>query len=194
MGGGAVRGESRHGKQGHGRREPPALERGAQDGDRDRNAGSARARAGRDKRRDPGRDPRRSARIAMIVPSPGLRVMVALDPVDFRKDAAGLAALVQTSLGEDAFSDMIYVFRARRADRLKLVFPDGTGLCLCAKTLGAGAACGADQGSGLDARSSRRCANAARDSGGGARTARALRRARSRWSSCAPNSRPASHS
>lgn len=75
----------------------------------------------------------------MIAPSPGLRVMVALDPVNFRKGAAGLAALVQTALGEDAFSRTIYVFRARRADRLKLVFWDGTGLCLFAKTLGAGA-------------------------------------------------------
>ena len=73
----------------------------------------------------------------MIAPSPGLRVMVALDPVDFRKGAAGLAALVQTALGEDAFSRTLYVFRARRADRLKLVFWDGTGLCLFAKTLDA---------------------------------------------------------
>ena len=71
----------------------------------------------------------------MIAPSPGLRVMIALDPVDFRKGAAGLAALVQTALGEDAFSRTIYVFRARRSDRLKLVFWDGTGLCLFAKTL-----------------------------------------------------------
>ena len=75
----------------------------------------------------------------MIAPSPGLRVMIALDPVDFRKGAAGLAALVQTALGEDAFSRTIYVFRARRSDRLKLVFWDGTGLCLFAKTLDAGA-------------------------------------------------------
>ena len=75
----------------------------------------------------------------MIAPSPGLRVMIALDPVDFRKGAAGLATLVQTALGEDAFSRTIYVFRARRSDRLKLVFWDGTGLCLFAKTLDAGA-------------------------------------------------------
>ena len=52
----------------------------------------------------------------MIAPSPGLRVMIALDPVDFRKGAAGLAALVQTALGEDAFSRTIYVFRARRSE------------------------------------------------------------------------------
>ena len=71
----------------------------------------------------------------MIAPSPGLRVMVALDPVDFRKGAAGLAALVQTTLGEDAFSRTIYVFRARRSDRLKLVFWDGTGLVMAYKRL-----------------------------------------------------------
>jgi len=74
----------------------------------------------------------------VIALTPGLRVMVALDPVDFRSGAARLAALVQTAIGEDAFSRTIYVFRARRADRLKLVFWDGTGLCPFAKTLDAG--------------------------------------------------------
>ena len=74
----------------------------------------------------------------MIALTPGLRVMVALDPVDFRKGAARLAPLIQTALGEDAFSRTIYVFRARRADRLRLVFWDGTGLCLFAKTLDTG--------------------------------------------------------
>lgn len=34
---------------------------------------------------------------------------------------------------------MVYVFRARRADRVKLVWWDGTGLCLMAKTLEQGA-------------------------------------------------------
>ncbi|MGU3468747.1 IS66 family insertion sequence element accessory protein TnpB, partial [Methylobacterium sp. C33D] len=48
--------------------------------------------------------------------------MVATRPVDFRKGADGLAALVRESLGADPFSGAIYVFRARRADRVKLVY------------------------------------------------------------------------
>lgn len=47
----------------------------------------------------------------------------------------GLAALVQEDLKTDPFSGAIYVFRAKRADRLKLVFWDGTGLVLVSKRL-----------------------------------------------------------
>ncbi len=65
----------------------------------------------------------------MIGPAGAVRVMVATRPVDFRKGADGLAALVRESLGADPFSGAIYVFRARRADRVKLVYFDGTGVC-----------------------------------------------------------------
>ncbi|MFM6682852.1 MAG: IS66 family insertion sequence element accessory protein TnpB [Dolichospermum sp.] len=34
-----------------------------------------------------------------------------------------------------AYSGVIYVFRAKRADRIKLIWWDGTGLCLMAKRL-----------------------------------------------------------
>jgi len=61
--------------------------------------------------------------------------MVATRPVDFRKGADGLAALVREELRADPFSGTIYVFRARRADRVKLVYWDGTGVCLFAKRL-----------------------------------------------------------
>jgi len=66
----------------------------------------------------------------MIVPSGAVRVLVATRPVDFRKAMDGLAALVQESLGSDPYSGVIYVFRAKRADRVKLLLWDGTGLML----------------------------------------------------------------
>ena len=47
----------------------------------------------------------------------------------------GLAALVQEQLKADPFSGTIYCFRSKRADRVKLVFWDGTGLCLLCKRL-----------------------------------------------------------
>jgi transposase len=71
----------------------------------------------------------------MIVPSGAVRVLVATRPVDFRKGMDGLAALVRESLGSDPFSGVIYVFRAKRADRVKLLLWDGTGLVLVAKRL-----------------------------------------------------------
>jgi transposase len=61
--------------------------------------------------------------------------MVATRPVDFRKGAEGLAALVRETMGGDPFSGAVYVVRARRADRVKLVFWDGTGVVLVSKRL-----------------------------------------------------------
>ena len=71
----------------------------------------------------------------MIGPTGALRVMVATKPVDFRKGSDGLAALVREMMRADPFDGAIYVFRAKRADRLKLLFWDGTGVCLLAKRL-----------------------------------------------------------
>jgi transposase len=48
--------------------------------------------------------------------------MVATKPVDFRKGAEGLAALVRERMRTDPFSGVVYVFRAKRADRVKLIF------------------------------------------------------------------------
>ena len=43
--------------------------------------------------------------------------------------------MVCKHLEADPFSGAVYVFRAKRADRIKLIFWDGTGLCLFAKRL-----------------------------------------------------------
>jgi transposase len=64
----------------------------------------------------------------------GARVLVATRPVDFRKGPEGLTALVRDA-GADPFSGALYVFRSKRADRVKIVWWDGTGLCLFAKRL-----------------------------------------------------------
>src|SRR6476646_3098802 len=71
----------------------------------------------------------------MIGPTGAVRVMMATRPVDFRKGVDGLAALVRETMGADPFSGAVYVFRAKRADRVKLVFWDGTGVVLVAKRL-----------------------------------------------------------
>jgi len=60
-------------------------------------------------------------------------------PVDFRKGMGGLAALVKDRLLKDPYSGVVYVFRAKRADRVKMIYWDGTGLWLLAKTLEQGA-------------------------------------------------------
>ena len=71
----------------------------------------------------------------MIMPSHRVRILVATQPVDFRKGHDGLAALVQLALKEDPFTGTVFVFRAKRADRLKILFWDGTGLVMAYKRL-----------------------------------------------------------
>lgn len=71
----------------------------------------------------------------MIALPAGVRVLMATRPVDFRKGMDGLAALVKEELRADPYAGAIFVFRARRADRVKLIVWDGTGLCLYAKRL-----------------------------------------------------------
>ena len=64
----------------------------------------------------------------MLIPPGPIRVLVATKPVDFRKGMDGLAALVKEQLKGDPFSGVIFCFRSKRADRVKLIFWDGTGL------------------------------------------------------------------
>ena len=71
----------------------------------------------------------------MIVAGSGARVVVATRPVDFRKGHDALAALVEHDLGLDPYSGVVVVFRSRRADRVKVLWWDGTGLVLASKRL-----------------------------------------------------------
>lgn len=61
--------------------------------------------------------------------------MVASRPVDFRNGLDGLAAMAQQALHENPFAGDIFVFRSKRADRVKILYWDGTGLCLLHKRL-----------------------------------------------------------
>tara|TARA_R110002051_G_C8338447_1_gene437942 strand:- start:176 stop:349 length:174 start_codon:yes stop_codon:yes gene_type:complete len=57
----------------------------------------------------------------MIHPSHGVKIFVATKLADFRKGHDGLAALVQSHLQKKLFDGAVYVFRAKRADRLKMI-------------------------------------------------------------------------
>ena len=75
----------------------------------------------------------------MITPPSGARILLATQPVDFRKGAHSLAALAAEVLGADPFSGAVLVFRSRRADRVKVLVWDGSGLVLVWKQLEGGA-------------------------------------------------------
>lgn len=71
----------------------------------------------------------------MITPGSGLRIVVACHPVDFRKGVNGPAALVAEALRADPYCGDVFVFRARRSDRLKILAWDGSGMVLATKWL-----------------------------------------------------------
>ena len=67
-----------------------------------------------------------------------MKVFVAMRPVDFRKGIDGLALAVQEMFGLDPFCGAVFVFRSKRADRIKLLVWDQTGMVLVHKRLEGG--------------------------------------------------------
>lgn len=74
----------------------------------------------------------------MIQVTPQMRVLVAIEPIDFRKGIDGLAQLCRATLRADPFSGAVFVFRNRRRTGIKLLVYDGRGFWLCHKRLSTG--------------------------------------------------------
>jgi len=68
----------------------------------------------------------------------GVRVWVAVEPVDMRKGFDGLAEIVRAFLGHDPLSGHLFVFRSRSAQRVKILWYDRDGLALYYKRLDRG--------------------------------------------------------
>ena len=74
----------------------------------------------------------------MIQVTPQMRILVAVDPTDFRKGIDGLARVCTDALGADPFSGCLFVFRNRRGTALKILVYDAQGFWLCQKRLSTG--------------------------------------------------------
>jgi transposase len=74
----------------------------------------------------------------MIQIAPQMRIMVAVEPVDFRKGIDGLAWVCKEVLRHDPFGGWVFVFRNRPATALKILVYDGQGFWLCHKRLSSG--------------------------------------------------------
>lgn len=74
----------------------------------------------------------------MIQTTPQMRVLLATDPVDFRKGIDGLCRVCRTVFRADPFSGYVFVFRNRRATALRILTYDGQGFWLCQKRLSSG--------------------------------------------------------
>ena len=64
-----------------------------------------------------------------------LKVFLATAPCDLRMNFNGLWAAAQEKLGEDPKCGALFVFANRRHNRIKILYFDGTGVCILAKRL-----------------------------------------------------------
>ena len=74
----------------------------------------------------------------MIQITPQMRIMVAVEPADFRRGIDGLARMCKDVLREDPFSGCVFVFRNRKATAIKILVFDGQGYWLLQKRLSSG--------------------------------------------------------
>jgi transposase len=70
--------------------------------------------------------------------TPQMRILVAVEPLDFRKGIDGIAQSCRERLKSDPFSGTVFVFRNRRGNSLKVLVYDGPGFWLCQKRLSVG--------------------------------------------------------
>ena len=74
----------------------------------------------------------------MIQITPQMRILVAVDPTDFRRGIDGLARQCRQALQSDPFSGALFIFRNRSARAIKILAYDGQGFWLCQKRLSTG--------------------------------------------------------
>jgi transposase len=75
---------------------------------------------------------------AVIQITPQMRILVAVEAVDFRKGIDGLVGLCRQSMRVDPFLGSVFVFRNKRATAIKVLMYDGQGFWLCQKRLSKG--------------------------------------------------------
>jgi transposase len=74
----------------------------------------------------------------MIQITPQMRILVAIEPTDFRRGIDGLARQCREVLRSDPFSGALFVFRSRSGKGIKILCYDGQGYWLCQKRLSKG--------------------------------------------------------
>jgi len=74
----------------------------------------------------------------MIQVTPHMKILFAVEPVDFRKGIDGLAAICRKFLKADPLSGCLFVFRNKRGTAIKILVYDGQGYWICQKRLSQG--------------------------------------------------------
>lgn len=68
----------------------------------------------------------------------GVEIFVALEPIDLRWSFDRLSGVVAERIGRDARGGAMFVFFGKRREAIKVLFDDGSGLCLFYKRLDRG--------------------------------------------------------
>lgn len=74
----------------------------------------------------------------MISITPQMRILVATEAIDFRKGIDGLAQICKEWLNTDPFSGVVFIFRNRGGESLRIFCYDGQGFWMCQKRLSQG--------------------------------------------------------
>jgi transposase len=89
----------------------------------------------------------------MIQITPTMKILLAIEPVDFRKGIDSLAQLCRETMAADPFNGTAFVFRNRKGTALRVLLYDGQGTWLATKRLSEGRFKWWPTGSGEAARS-----------------------------------------
>ena len=63
----------------------------------------------------------------MIQITPQMRLLLAVEPADFRKGIDGLAQVCRQVLKQDPFSGCVFIFRNKKASAIKILMYNGQG-------------------------------------------------------------------
>ena len=74
----------------------------------------------------------------MIQITPHMRILVAVEPIDFRAGIDGLVSACRQRLEADPFSGALFVFGNRARTAIKILVYDGQGFWMCHKRLSSG--------------------------------------------------------
>ena len=74
----------------------------------------------------------------MLQITPQMKILVAVEPADFRRGIDGLVRHCKDTHGKDPFAGTVFVFRNRRGTAIKVLVYDGQGFWLCHKRLSEG--------------------------------------------------------
>jgi len=74
----------------------------------------------------------------MLQVTPHMRILLSVEPIDFRKGIDSLVSLCRDVYQTDPFAGIVFVFMNRRRTSLKILLYDGQGFWLCLKRLSQG--------------------------------------------------------